>query len=172
MEFQLNDAMASLAATPAAVDSLLRGKSKAWLESRVGAETFSPRDILGHLIFGEMTDWIPRARQILEGRGAEPFEPFDRFGHRPLVAGRTIGELLDRFAALRRDNLVVLTSFELDERRLDMTGRHPELGPVTLRQLLATWVVHDLGHIAQLMRVLANEYRGEVGAWRAYLTIL
>jgi hypothetical protein len=172
MEFQLNDAIASLAATPAAIDNLLRGKSEAWLECRIGADTFSPRDILGHLIFGEMTDWIPRARHILEGRSAQPFEPFDRLGHRPLVAGRSIGELLDRFAALRRDSLSALAAFDLDELRLDMTGTHPELGPVTLRQLLATWVVHDLGHIAQLMRVLANEYRGEVGPWRAYLTIL
>jgi hypothetical protein len=172
MEFRLDDAVVSLATTPATMDTLLRGRRDAWLDCRKGEGTFSARDIVGHLIFGEMTDWIPRARQILEGRGAEPFEPFDRFGHRTLVAGRPMGELLDQFAALRRENLAALEGFGLQPKHLEMPGTHPELGPVTLRQLLATWVVHDLGHIAQLMRVLSSEYRDEVGPWRQFLTIL
>jgi DinB superfamily len=172
MEFRLNEAIESLAATPATVDALLRGRQDAWVECRKGPGTFSPRDILGHLIFGEMTDWIPRARQILEGRGSSPFEPFDRFGHQRLVEGRPLGDLLDRFAVLRRESIEALGAFALDEQKLKMPGTHPELGPVTLRPLLATWVVHDLGHIAQLMRVMANEYRDEVGPWRAFLTIL
>jgi hypothetical protein len=119
-----------------------------------------------------MTDWIPRARQILEGRGDTPFEPFDRRGHEPLIRGRAIGELLDRFAGLRQKSLSALSGFALDEEKLALTGTHPELGRVTLRNLIATWAVHDLGHIAQIMRVMANEYREEVGPWQAYLSIL
>jgi len=172
MEFRLHEAVQSLKATPGAVDRLLRGRPEAWLECRKGEGTFSAKDVVGHLIFAEMTDWIPRARQILEGRGERPFEPFDRAGHRDLMQGRAIGELLDLFAAERRKSVKALRRFELDERRLEMRGTHPELGPVTLRELLATWVVHDLGHVAQLMRVLAHEYRDEVGPWRTYLTIL
>jgi hypothetical protein len=172
MEFRLDDAIGSLAATPAAVDALLRGRPEAWLECRKADGTFTSRDVVGHLIYAEMADWIPRARQILEGRGSQPFEPFDRLGHKSLIDGQTIGALLDRFAVLRRENLEALRGFQLDEQRLDLAGTHPELGAVTLRQLLATWVVHDLGHIAQLMRILANEYRDAVGVWRKFLTIV
>jgi len=172
MEFRLKEAAESLAATPTAVDALLRNRPEAWLECSNGEGTFTPRDVLGHLIFAEMTDWIPRARHILEGDGAVPFAPFDRVGHRPLIEGRPIGELLDRFAALRRENVAILRAFHLGEAQLEMTGTHPELGPVTLRQLLATWVVHDLGHIAQLLRILAHEYRDEIGPWRQFVTIV
>ena len=172
MQFRLDHAIEVLSGTPAAVDALLRGKSAVWLNCRKAKGTFSPTDVLGHLIFGEMTDWIPRARQILEGRGDTPFEPFDRRGHEAMIRGRAIGELLDRFAALRRQNLATLHEFALDDRKLGMTGTHPDLGPVTLRHLIATWAVHDLGHIAQIMRVMASEYGGAVGPWRAYLSIL
>jgi hypothetical protein len=174
MDFQLDRAIEVLTSTPAAVDSLLRGKSDGWLNCRLGEGTFSPTDVLGHLIYGEIADWIPRAQQILEGRGDTPFEPFDRRGHEPLIAGKPAGELLDWFADLRRGNIKILRSLELDERKLDMPGTHPDpnLGRVTLRNLLATWVVHDLGHIAQIMRVMSGEYRDAVGPWRAYLTIL
>ena len=172
MRFKLSDAIEILSGTPATLDALLRGKSPDWLDCRKGPETFSPTDVLGHLIFGEMTDWIPRARQILEGRGATPFEPFDPFGHVPLIQGRPVGELLDQFAALRTANLEALRGFDLDERKLAMPGIHPALGGVTLRHLLATWVVHDLGHIAQIMRVMSNEYAGDVGPWRAHLSVL
>jgi hypothetical protein len=172
MNFRLDEGLESLAATPAAVDALLRSRPEAWLTCRMGEGTFTPRDVLGHLVFAEMTDWIPRARHILEGHGATPFAPFDRVGHRPLIDGRPIAELLDRFAALRRENLETLRGFHLGEAQLEMTGTHPELGPVTLRQLLATWVVHDLGHIAQLMRILAYEYRDEIGPWRQFVTIV
>jgi hypothetical protein len=174
MEFQLDRTVEVLTSTPAAVDALLRGKSDAWLNCRLAEGTFSPVDVLGHMIYGELTDWIPRARQILEGRGDTPFEPFDRRGHEPLIAGKPIGELLDWFADLRRENLKTLRGFELDDRKLAMPGTHPDpnLGRVTLRNLLATWAVHDLGHIAQITRVMAAEYRAPVGPWRAYLTIL
>ena len=174
MQFQLNDAIEVLRTTPGVLDPLLRGRSAAWLDCRKAPDTFSPTQVLGHLIFGEMTDWIPRARHILEGRGATPFEPFDRWGHEPLIRGRAIGDLLDEFARLRGENLQTLESLALDDRKLEMIGTHPDpsLGRVTLRNLIATWAVHDLGHIAQIMRVMSNEYRDAVGPWRAYLTTL
>jgi hypothetical protein len=172
MQLRVDQAVEVLASTPAAVNALLRGKTAAWLDCRKEDGTFSPVDVLGHLIFGEVTDWIPRARQVLDGRGNAPFEPFDRRGHEPMIRGRAIGELLDQFAELRRNNLETLAGFQLDERKLEMTGTHPDLGCVTLCNLIATWAVHDLGHIAQIMRVMANEYRDAVGPWRAYLTIL
>ena len=174
MEFRLEQAIEVLEATPATVDALLRGKSGMWLNCRLGEGAFSPVDVLGHLIYGEMADWIPRARQILEGRGDTPFEPFDRRGHEQFIGGRTVGELLDWFAQLRRENLETLRGFGLDEQKLEMVGTHPDsnIGRVTLRNLIATWVAHDLGHIAQMVRVMAGEYREAVGPWRAYLTIV
>lgn len=172
MRFRLDEATEVLSGTPAAVDALLRGKSAAWLNCREGDGTFSPTDVLGHLIYGEIADWIPRARQILEGRGDTPFEPFDRRGHERLIQGRPIGELLDEFATRRCGNLDTLRGFELDGRKLAMTGTHPDLGCVTLGNLIATWAVHDLGHIAQMMRVMSREYREDVGPWKAYLSIL
>jgi hypothetical protein len=137
-----------------------------------GPETFSPRDVLGHLIFGEETDWIPRMRLILEHGDGRPFVPFDRFGFRPRYGGRPMEELLEAFEGLRRENLRTLDSFGLAARDLARPGLHPELGPVTLGQLLATWVAHDLNHVGQITRVMANRYRQEVGPWRAYLRIL
>jgi hypothetical protein len=174
MQFQLEEAIEILGGTPAAVDALLRPKSAAWLNCREGDGTFSPTEVLGHLIYAEMVDWIPRARQILEGCGNTPFEPFDRRGHEPLIQGRPIGDLLDEFADRRSENLATLRGFALDERKLAMTGTHPDpnLGRVTLGNLIATWSVHDLSHIAQIIRVMSREYREAVGPWRAYLSIL
>jgi hypothetical protein len=174
MQFKLDEAIEVLAGTPATMDTLLRGKSAVWLNGRLGEGTFSPMDVLGHLIYAEMTDWIPRARQILEGRGSKPFEPFDRHGHEAMILGRPLGELLIEFASRRRANLATLRGFALDDRKLEMTGTHPDpkIGRVTLRNLIATWAVHDLGHIAQIMRVMAGEYREEVGPWKAYLSVL
>src|SRR5215475_6501832 len=126
MQFRLEEAVEILSGTPAVVDALLRGKSAAWLNCREGDSTFSPTDVLGHLIYGEMTDWIPRARHILEGHGGTPFEPFDRRGHEPLIHGREIGGLLDDFAKLRCENLTTLRSFALDETKLAMIGTHPD----------------------------------------------
>lgn len=172
MEFQLEDAMEVLGRTPAVLTALLDGMPTVWLECRESPDAFSPRDVLGHLIFGEMTDWIPRARIILEHGEARPFDPFDRRGHQPLMAGKPMNELLAQFAALRSDNLAALRALPLDDRALEAAGTHPELGRVTLRALLATWVAHDLGHISQIVRVMASRYREDVGAWRAYLAIL
>lgn len=172
MKLQLQDAMEALERTPAVLDSLLRGRSASWLECRERADAFSPTDVLGHLIFGEMTDWIPRARLILECRDSRPFDPFDRRGFAGLIAGKRVGELLDRFAGLRAANLQALRGFGLDESSLALPGLHPDLGKVTLGNLIATWAVHDLGHIAQIVRTLSREYREAVGPWKEFLPIL
>lgn len=172
MTFVLAETLDLLARTPAALAALLAGTSPAWHDADEGPDTWSPRQVVGHLIHGEETDWVPRARIILEHGQARPFEPFDRFAHLRRFAGWPVDRLLDRFAELRRDNLATVHGWRLDEAKLALPGRHPELGAVTLRELLATWAVHDLGHLAQVARVMAKRYGAEVGVWRAYLGIL
>ena len=172
MQFQMNEAVEVLTQTPSVIDALLRGKSVHWLNARKTPESFSPLDVLGHLMQGELTDWIPRVRIILDHRDTKSFEPFDRFGFRTLIEGRSLDRLLDEFADLRRQSLEALVSLGIGEQQLALPGRHPELGPVTLGNLLATWAVHDLGHLAQVVKTMAYEYRDAVGPWRAYTTIL
>ncbi len=172
MQFQLDQSIEVLAHTPSVLDALLRGKSQQWLHSRKSPDAFSPVDVVGHLMLADETDWLPRARMILEGQAHTPFAPFDRFDFQRLIAVKSIESLLDDFATLRIQNLQTLTSLNITDDQLDLTGTHPELGPVTLRNLLATWVVHDLGHIQQIVKTMANEYREAVGPWQAYLTIL
>jgi DinB family protein len=172
MEFQLEDARAVLRRTPATLDSLLRDLPDGWVVNNEGPETWSPYDVMGHLIHGEETDWIPRAKMILEHGDTRPFEPFDRFAMFEKSKGKSLGELLDTFARLRAENLQELEKMNLTPVVLEKHGRHPELGDVTMKQLLATWVVHDLGHIRQIVRVMAKQYRDAVGPWRAYLSIL
>jgi hypothetical protein len=154
------------------MDALLRGKSSVWLNCRKAPSSFSPLDVLGHLIWGEMTDWIPRVRMILECQETKAFEPFNRFGFQALIAGKAVDEILDQFAELRGNSLRTLRDLGIDEHHLDLRGLHPELGPVTLRNLMATWAVHDLGHIAQVQRAMSSEYAEAVGPWKEYLTIL
>lgn len=172
MEFDLKEAFDVLERTPDVLKSLLEGQSSRWLNCRIEPNSFSPIDVLGHLIYGEIADWIPRARIILECQDSRAFEPFDRLGGASIVKGKSVNSLLDQFADLREKNIEKLDEFDLAEPQLDLRGLHPELGPVTMRNLLATWVVHDLGHIAQLMRVMANEYKDAVGPWRKYLSIV
>lgn len=172
MSFDLSETLDLLERTPAVVDTLLRGTSASWYGINEGPGTWSAFDVVGHLIHGEETDWVPRARIILEHGESRPFEPFDRFAQLNRFAGWSLDQLLDRFAELRRANLETVRSWRLTEAQLNLPGRHPELGPVTLRQLLATWAVHDLNHIAQISRVLARRYTEEVGVWREYLSIL
>jgi hypothetical protein len=151
---------------------LLGGLPDTWTTSNEGPNTFSPFDVLGHLIHGERTDWIPRARIILAQGPNRRFEPYDRFAQVRESQGKSTADLLDEFARLREENLVTLRSWNLSERELALEGEHPELGSVSLRQLLATWVAHDLGHVAQTTRVMAKQYRESVGPWRAYLPVL
>lgn len=170
--FALEEAIAILARTPGTLDALLRGLPEGWTAAHEGGQTWSPFDVVGHLVHGERTDWMPRARIILEHGEARAFDRFDRFAQFAVPEGQTLSSLLDEFATLRRDNLRDLAALRLAEADLDRRGRHPELGGVTLRQLLATWVAHDLDHVAQISRVLARQYADEVGPWRAYLRII
>src|SRR5687768_13650279 len=172
MNFDLDLSVDVLARTPPALQSLLGGLTEPWIRGNEGPETFSPFDVVGHLIDGEETDWIPRARIIL-ARGSDPrFEPYDRFRHRARNVERTMGSLLAEFSRLRTANLAELRSWGLGPAELGLPGMHPSLGPVTLRQLLAAWVVHDLEHIAQAARVMAKQYGDEVGPWVPFLPVL
>lgn len=172
MEFNLDHATALLERTPAVLRELLRDLPEGWLDCREAPETFSPRDVLGHLIYGEQVDWIPRMQIILEHGESRPFDPFDRAGFQDLIAGKGAEELLNMFAALRKQSLQAMRALTLHPGTLLRTGTHPAFGRVTLGQLIATWVVHDLGHLAQIERVMARQYRDAVGPWRAYLPIL
>jgi hypothetical protein len=171
-DFELATGMEILRRTPAILRVWLAGLPDDWVQRHEGPDTWSPYDILGHLIHGERTDWIPRATHILSGRGEEPFPPFDRFAQLHESKGKPLDVLLDEFEGLRLMNLRELESFALGEEELKLHGTHPELGPVTLGQLLATWVTHDLAHMAQIARVMARQHRTAVGPWRKYLSIL
>jgi hypothetical protein len=170
-EFNLNDAVAVLERTPATIRALLEGLPDTWLTATEGEGTWSPYDVIGHLIHGERSDWIPRTRHILSDDD-RPFEPFDRNAQFTESQGRTLTELLRTFTELRRENMMALRSLNLTEADLEKEGQHPELGEVTLSQLLATWVVHDLDHVAQIARTMAKAYGKATGPWNAYLSIL
>ena len=172
MKLELENVTEILRRTPSTLNLLLRDLPEPWLVHNEGPETWSPYDVVGHLIHGEETDWIPRAKMILEHGERRPFEPFDRVAMFEKSKGKSIAELLDTFARLRAENLRELKQLKLTTELLEKRGMHPELGVVTLKQLLATWVVHDLGHIRQVVRVMAKQYRDEVGPWKAYLSIL
>jgi hypothetical protein len=172
MEFQLDQAKDILRRTPATLNALLRHLPDEWVLSNEGPDSWSPFDVVGHLIHGEEADWIPRARIILEYGESRAFEPFDRFAMFEKSRGKSLGELLDRFERLRAESLRELEGMNLTPEMLGKRGMHPELGAVTLGQLLSTWVVHDLGHVGQIVRVLAKQYGEAVGVWRAYLPVL
>jgi DinB family protein len=170
--FVMTEGVAILARTPGTLDAMLRGLPEGWIAANEGDNTWSPFDVVGHLIHGERTDWMPRVKTILEQGESRAFDTFDRFAQFAASAGRTLDSLLDEFAALRRNNLRELESLRLSDADLDRRGRHPAFGAVTLRQLLATWVAHDLDHLVQISRVLARQYSAEVGPWTAYLRII
>jgi DinB family protein len=172
VHFDLDLSIEILGRSPATLRALLDRLAEPWVRGTEGPETFSPFDVVGHLIDGEETDWIPRTRIIL-ARGPDlRFEPYDRFRHRARNSGRSLESLLAEFARLRATNLDLLRSWKLTARELDLPGEHPSFGRVTLRQLLAAWVVHDLGHLAQVVRVMAKQYRDEVGPWMPFLPVL
>jgi DinB family protein len=172
MSFRLDEAIPVLERTPGAVRALLSGLPEPWHRANEGPQTWSPFDVVGHLIDGEETDWIPRARIILARGASSRFEPYDRFRHLELNVGRTLAELLDRFAALRAANLDVLRGWGLTSEQLAWEGEHPTLGRVTLAELLATWVAHDMDHVVQIARVMAKRYTAAVGPWREYIRVV
>jgi DinB family protein len=172
MDFNLVEGVAVLERTPGVLRAMLAGLPAEWIDRNEGPETWSPFVIVGHLVHGERTDWIPRARIILEQGSDRRFTPYDRLAQFQESEGKSLATLLDEFATLRRENLARLGGWRLSEDQLELTGVHPEFGGVTLRQLLATWVTHDLGHVAQIARVMAKQYRDAIGPWRAYLPIV
>ena len=172
MEQRLSEVTAILSRTPATLRALLQDLPVVWLEADEGEGTFTPRDVVGHLIHGERTDWISRIKVIVDSGDSRPFAPFDRLGFRDAIRGRPTGALLDEFESLRGSNLGTLRDMALTPAQLTLEGHHPALGPVTLGQLLATWAVHDLDHIGQVARVLGKRYATAVGPWEAYLGIL
>jgi hypothetical protein len=172
MTFDLEQALEILQRTPAILQAWLGGLSEGWSRNNYGPDTFSPFDVVGHLLHGEETDWMTRARLILEQGEKQPFAPFDRYAMYETSKGKTMADLLQAFATLRQQNLAALRSLRLTPEQLDLRGQHPALGQVTLRQLLATWVVHDLNHLHQIAKAMAFQYQKEVGPWREYLSIL
>ncbi len=167
----LTDIVAILERTPSSLTALLEGLPDVWIHATEGDNTWSPYDVIGHLIHGERTDWIPRVRHILAGE-TRPFPPFDRTAQFNQSQSPTLSELLAIFAAERQDSIAILRSLNLTNEDLTRTGQHPDFGTVTLGQLLATWVVHDLDHLGQVTRTMAKVYAEAVGPWQAYLSIL
>ena len=172
MGFDLQETITLLSRTPSALNALLRHLPQTWTIKNEGAKTWSPFDIVGHLIHGERTDWMARARIIVDYGETRAFDPFDRLAQERESQGKSLAELLDEFACLRSENLNALRTMNLQPKDFDRRGRHPALGAVTLSQLLATWAVHDLTHLHQLSRVMAYQYREVVGPWSAYLGVL
>jgi len=172
MQFTVQKSIEILERTPAVLKTLLSGLSDEWIVNNEGPETFSPYDVIGHLIHGEKTDWTERAKMILEFGASKTFVPWDRFAQYEESKGKSLNQLLDDFDAIRKQNMVWFKSLELTESDLDKKGMHPRLGEVTLKNLLSTWVVHDLTHIAQVTRVMAKQYKEEMGPWPEFFRIL
>lgn len=172
MNFQLSKAIEILSQTPATLKSLLGNLSDEWIFASEGENKWSPFDVVGHYIHAEETDWIPRAEIILAQGKNSTFEPFDRFAQFEISKGKTLTNLLEEFSEIRQKNIEILKSWNLTEEKLNLKGIHPELGEVTLRQLLSTWTVHDLTHIRQIVTILAKQQEENVGEWKNYLSIL
>ena len=172
MQFTLGDSLPILERTPAVLRQMLIGIPDTWIHATEGPDTWSPYIVVGHLVHGDRTDWIPRARIILQQGENRRFQPFDRFAQFHESEGKSLTQLLDEFAQLREAGLHELRSWNLTDAELALEGEHPEFGPVTLRQLLSTWTAHDLGHILQISRVMARQYREAVGPWAKYLSVM
>lgn len=172
MEHDLSQTIALLSRTPAALNTLLRDLPEAWTQRHEGDSTWSVFDVVGHLIHGERTDWIPRLHRILDSGESKPFDRFDRFAQERESQGKSLGQLLDEFARLRAENLDHVRGLNLQSKDMERRGAHPALGVVTLSQLLATWPAHDLTHLHQISRIMAHQYREAVGPWSRYLGVL
>ncbi|HNA96659.1 MAG TPA: DinB family protein [Chitinophagaceae bacterium] len=172
MKFALDQAIVILQRTPGTIKSLIENLGENWTNANEGPETFSPFDVVGHLIYGEKTDWVVRAKIILQGTNQKTFEPFDRFAQERESKGKSLNQLLTEFEFLRNENIYWLNEQNLSTKDLERTGIHPTLGAVSLKHLLACWVVHDLTHIAQITRVMAKQYKDEIGPWTEFFRIL
>jgi hypothetical protein len=172
MIYSMERSIEVLERTPEALKALLSGLHEDWTQNNEGPDTFSPFDVVGHLIHGEKTDWRPRINRILEHGQEKAFDPYDRFAQYTESKGKTLAQLLDEFDALRSQNMEWFRSLSLNETDFEKKGMHPVLGNVTLRNLLATWVIHDLTHIAQIARVMAKQYKDEMGPWQQFFRII
>lgn len=172
MTFDLQKTIEILERTPGVLDALLNGISDEWIFANEGEKTFSPYDVLGHLVHGERTDWIPRMEMILAGDPERTFQPYDRFAQFTESKGKSLSQLLEEFKSLREHNLDIVKRKKIIATDFQRTALHPSFGKVTLQELLSTWTVHDLSHIGQIVRVMCKHYKDEVGPWQAYLPIL
>ncbi len=172
IEHSLQNTISFLSRTPSALNALLRDLPDAWVLRNEGDNTWNVFGVIGHLIHGEHTDWMPRAKMILQCGESKTFEPFDRWAQQRVSQSKSLGQLLDEFARLRSQNLDELRALNLRREQLELRGRHPALGVVTLSQLLATWAAHDLTHLHQISRIMAHQYRNAVGPWSAYLGVM
>ena len=172
MKFELTKAIEVLERTPKVLNDLLRNISDEWIGNNEGPETWSPLEVVAHLILGEKTDWVPRAKIILGPSSNKNFIPFSMTDHFEIANGRSMSDLLNEFAELRKANLIELRGLNIQDDQWRLTGVHPEFGEVTLKELIATWVAHDLGHIVQVSRVMAKQYKAEIGPWTKYLTVV
>ena len=172
MEHNLQHTVALLTRTPAALDALLRDLPETWTLGNEGEKTWSAFDVVGHLIYAERVNWIPRAKLLLQFGETRPFEPFDRLGHVRESQGKSLAQLLDEFARVRAESLAELRALDLRPEDLKRRGRHPAVGAVTLSELLATWAAHDLTHLHQISRIMACQYREAVGPWSKFLGVL
>ncbi len=170
--FNLTETIILLERTPRVLNAMLSGLPDKWLYANEGHETWSPFDIVGHLIHGEKTDWIARTRMILEKGTSQPFKPFDRFAQFEESKNKSISDLLEEFEQLRKENLHALRQLNLTPADLQKKGLHPDFGEITLKQLLATWATHDLSHIRQISRVMAKQYKTDIGPWAKYLPVV
>jgi hypothetical protein len=172
MEHDLVQTIALLSRTPTALDGLLRDLPETWTHRGEGEDTWTVFDVVGHLIYADRENWMPRARRILQFGEEQPFDPFDRQGHVRESQGKSLSQVLDEFARVREGCLVDLRALNLTSEQMTKRGRHPALGPVTLSELLATWAAHDRTHLHQISRILAHQYREAVGPFAAYLGVL
>jgi hypothetical protein len=172
MEFNLDDTISLLSRTPVVLNGLLRDLPETWTHHNEGEKSWTAYDVIGHLIHGERTDWMPRAKKILDFGETQPFDPFDRLAQQRESQGKSLPQLLDEFTRLRSENLVSLRALNLKPADFERRGKHPALGVVTMSELLATWAAHDLTHLHQISRVMAHQYRETVGPWRAYLGVM
>jgi hypothetical protein len=172
MKFEIETSIVLLRKTPGILRDLLSGLPPEWTINSEGGQSWSPKEILAHLLFGEQTDWMPRVMLVLSEREDKRFEPFDMNGHEELSRTLSLGALMGAFEQARTNGLDKLEKLQIGEEQLDRIGIHSEFGPISLRNHLAAWVVHDLGHIAQITRVMAKQYREEVGPWTKYMSVL
>jgi hypothetical protein len=172
MDFDLPSSIALLSSTPATLNALLGDLPDGWTNAKEGENTWTPIDVVAHLLYTDRTNWKPRAQTILEFGESKPFDPFRRLGHIDECKGKSLPQLLDQFAQLRSETLIEIRTWNLSPDDLAKRGRHPALGTATLSQLLAAWTVHDLTHLHQITRILAHQYRDAVGPWNKFLGVL